>query len=102
MKKSTLFCLVIITSLTHAQVNTQVVGCTDELATNYNSVASQNDGSCLYSSAPIVPETSWTLPSTLVETSGIIMWNNSFWTHNDNSDLNIYSFDTANTNSCQY
>jgi len=79
----------------------QVCGCTDPLATNYNSLATQNDGSCVYSSGSVAPSSSFNLVSTLSETSGLINWNDQIWTHNDNLDLNIYSLDTANGNISQ-
>ncbi len=69
-------------------------GCTDPLASNYNSGATINDGSCIYSSASVVPDTSFTLSTTIQETSGLIFWDHYVWTHNDNTDLNLYSLDT--------
>lgn len=75
-------------------ISAQILGCTDPVANNYSASATQNDGSCTYANANITPLTSVTLGSTLVETSGLISWNSSLWTHNDNNDLNIYSIDT--------
>jgi hypothetical protein len=72
----------------------QIFGCTDAVANNYSATATQNDGSCTYANATISPLTSVSLGSALVETSGLIFWNSSLWTHNDNSDLNVYSIDT--------
>ena len=74
-------------------LNAQIVGCTDPLAINYNSNATQNDGSCLYNSASLSPENSFNLPSVLAETSGLIYWNNLIWTHNDHDDKNLYALD---------
>jgi hypothetical protein len=37
----------------------------------------------------------------LVETSGLIFWNDYLWTHNDNTDNNIYALDTLNGAICQ-
>ncbi|HSD06580.1 T9SS type A sorting domain-containing protein [Flavobacterium sp.] len=65
-------------------------GCTDELATNYNSSATVNDGSCTYTAASVTPAVSYNLGASLVETSGLIEWNGSLYTHNDNTDTNIY------------
>ena len=73
-------------------------GCTDPLASNYNHLAAQNDGSCVYSAATISAGTSVQLPAIMQETSGLIFWNNRLWTHNDDSDINLYAFDTNAVN----
>lgn len=75
-------------------LNAQILGCTDPLATNFNSNANQNDGSCLYPNTNVNPIVSWDLPATAVETSGLLYWAGALWTHNDNSDINLYSIDT--------
>jgi hypothetical protein len=72
----------------------QKYGCTDRLAINYDQAATINDGSCRYSPANIEPLASLNLDGILSETSGLIFWENQFWTHNDNSDTNIYALDT--------
>ncbi|HNW89324.1 MAG TPA: T9SS type A sorting domain-containing protein [Bacteroidales bacterium] len=69
-------------------------GCTDPLASNYNAAATVNNGSCIYNSASVVPDTSFTLSTAIQETSGLIFWDHYVWTHNDNTDLNLYSLDT--------
>jgi hypothetical protein len=69
-------------------------GCTDPLATNYDAGATINDGSCVYPASSISPGTSISLAGNLDETSGLIKWNGSLWTHNDNTDINLYSLDT--------
>ncbi|NTW31965.1 MAG: T9SS type A sorting domain-containing protein [Bacteroidetes bacterium] len=79
----------------------QIYGCTDQLATNYDFSATDNDGSCIYNSASISPVSSFNLDSNIIETSGLVKWNNQIWTHNDNSDINIYSLDTSNGNIIQ-
>ena len=76
----------------------QIFGCTDSFATNFNTHATINDGSCLYDSAIVSPINSWTLPQSLNETSGLIIWNNKFWTHNDDTDNKIYALDTLEIN----
>jgi hypothetical protein len=76
----------------------QISGCTDSLATNFNPHATINDGSCLYDTAYVSPINSWPLPQTLNETSGLIIWNNKFWTHNDDTDNIIYALDTLDIN----
>lgn len=72
----------------------QKSGCTDRLAINYDQSATINDGSCRYNPANIAPLAGLNLDGVLSETSGIIFWENQFWTHNDNSDTNIYALDT--------
>lgn len=79
----------------HHFAYSQISGCTDPLALNYNSAATLNDGSCIYPSVSISPTTSRPLDSCLMETSGLIEWDHDFWTHNDNSDTMIYRIDTA-------
>ncbi|MDX9725674.1 MAG: T9SS type A sorting domain-containing protein [Bacteroidales bacterium] len=73
----------------------QIAGCPDRLAVNYNPSASINNGSCIYNPANIKPVATLELPSTVSETSGLILWNNYIWTHNDNTDTNIYGLDTV-------
>ncbi len=92
MKSVALFCCLIF----FTKASAQVWGCTDPLATNYNPVATANNGSCVYAGATIAPVSSVVLSDSLVETSGLIMWNNKLWTHNDDNDRNIYAIDTGN------
>jgi hypothetical protein len=73
---------------------TQLSGCTDSLAKNFNPNATANDGSCTYRCAKIKPETSQKLNDSLVETSGLIAFNNLLWTHNDDHDNTIYGLDS--------
>lgn len=79
----------------------QVNGCTDSLAINYNPAATINDGSCIYDRISISPVGSTGLPSQISETSGLIYWNNLLWTHNDNSDTKIFGLDAVNGNIIQ-
>jgi len=92
----TLLSLLLITT-SHAQTP----GCTDILAQNYNALATVNDGSCTYAPATVTASSSFILSDTILETSGLIQWNNSIWTHNDNADLHLYALDTTN-GSIQY
>jgi hypothetical protein len=89
-----LFVLCLIALGMTPTLSAQILGCTDPIANNYSASATQNDGSCTYDNANIMPLTSVALGSALAETSGLISWNSSLWTHNDNSDLNVYSVDT--------
>ncbi|WP_300566806.1 T9SS C-terminal target domain-containing protein [Flavobacterium sp.] len=74
----------------------QISGCTDVYAKNYNPNATQNDGSCIYKKEKIKLTPSFSLDKKLVETSGLIHWNNRLWTHNDDTDTNLYALDTIN------
>ena len=74
----------------------QISGCTDGLAKNYNYKATINDGSCVYKKKTISLPHTFTLNSRLKETSGLIHWNNRLWTHNDDTDTNLYTLDTIN------
>jgi len=72
----------------------QISGCTDAHAKNFNSDATINDGSCLYNSFKIKPEYSIRLSDSIKETSGLIVFDNLLWTHNDDHDSTIYGLDT--------
>ena len=76
------------------QISAQQAGCPDRLAVNYNTAAVINDGSCRYNPANIAPLGSLNLDAKIAETSGLIFWDNMFWTHNDNSDINLDALDT--------
>jgi len=90
-------CVLLLGNITLAQI----YGCTDPLANNYNASATHNDGTCLYNAASLVPVLSVTLGSSLTETSGLIRWNSYVWTHNDNTDINLYALDTLTGNIVQ-
>ena len=72
-------------------------GCTDVLAKNYNSKAVANYGSCTYKKLKIKAFTSVALSDSLNETSGLIEWENHLYTHNDDTDLNLYQLDKKGT-----
>lgn len=72
----------------HAQVS----GCTDKLANNYNANATINDGSCSYNPAFLNVTNQTTLPNVLKGTSGLIWMNEKWWSQNNFSDINLYSF----------
>jgi len=85
--------LQIVLLLLIQQIQAQVYGCTDRQSTNYNPNATINDGSCVYASASVAV-TSVNLPEILKETSGLTFWDGDLYTHNDDSDINIYKLDT--------
>ncbi len=72
----------------------QVSGCTDPLSANYNPVATDNDGSCIYANISVAPLSSVNIPTSVSESSGLIRYNNLLLTHNDDTDTNLYSLDT--------
>lgn len=61
-------------------------GCTDPQATNYNSAATSNDGSCLYPTTTTALITKATMPSAVNESSGLLYTGGSVWTHNDSGN----------------
>lgn len=89
MKEIVLFFFIIITS-TYAQLK----GCNDSLSNNYNAKATLNDGSCIYESFKIKPDYSIKLSDSIKETSGLISFDDLFWTHNDDHDKTIYGLDS--------
>ena len=95
--------IIIITGILLSVTNSegQTSGCTDPQALNYNSSATVNDGSCIYNTSSVTPAASYNLVSSLNEPSGLIVWNNQLWTHNDSEDINIYALDTLNGNIVQ-
>jgi hypothetical protein len=74
----------------------QILGCTDRLANNYNPSATQNNGTCTYADTSLSLATIGTMSANLIETSGLVAWNGRLWSHNDDTDTNIYSIDTLN------
>ena len=75
-------------------VEAQVQGCTDPFSKNYNPLATVNDGSCEYRQASITPVKSVYLPDEVVETSGLIKYDNALYTLNDDADINLYALDS--------
>ena len=65
-------------------------GCTDPNASNYNINAIVNNGSCVYNDVIATVNSSIILNQNVLETSGLIDWNNFLYTHNDNTDTTIY------------
>jgi hypothetical protein len=88
--------LILILLIATKYAEAQNYGCTDPLAINYDSSATHNDGSCTYDLTEVSVSASWDLPGVMEETSGLIIWNDKIWTNNDDTDINIYAFDTIN------
>ena len=86
MKKNLLL-LILFVANTAIKAQT---GCTDTYASNYNINAIVNDGSCIYNNASATINTSIILNQNVLETSGLIEWNNYLYTHNDDTDTTIY------------
>ncbi len=89
MKKIALIFFLFITS-TYAQIS----GCTDRFAKNYNPKATENNGSCLYAYEKVKTKSTRKLSDTLIETSGLIAFDNLLWTHNDDHDTTLYGLNT--------
>ena len=89
MKKIILIFLFCVSS-TYSQIS----GCIDSLAENFNPNATINNGSCSYAFAKIKPESTQKLSDSLAETSGLIAFDNLLWTHNDDHDTHIYGLDS--------
>ena len=71
------------------------VGCTDPQAINFDGMAIDNDGSCIYGATQFQMEQRATLPNLLEEASGAAYIDGQLWTHNDGGNPNeIYRIDT--------
>ena len=57
-------------------LHAQTFGCTDPMASNYNPNATKNNGSCIYVDTSVAPYRSLNLDAKVIETSGLIKWNN--------------------------
>jgi hypothetical protein len=78
--------------------NAQVPGCTDPQANNYDPSATENDGSCFYNPISLSPLETHTLDGAVSETSGLVLWDDLVWTHNDNTDTKLYGLNGSNGN----
>ena len=90
MRNTMLLILYIVCMLSAQIAKAQIRGCTDPLGSNYNPSATINDGSCIYPAYTITPVKSQSLPSIINETSGLVLDGDSIWTHNDDSDIDLY------------
>ena len=78
----------------------QTPGCTDPLASNYNSSATNNNGSCTYNTTSYSPTIKVDpLSDSVIETSGLQMAGGYLWTFNDrNGKPSLYRIDTVSNN----
>src|SRR5450432_1695950 len=93
-KNLLLFVLVMICPvLTYSQVQ----GCTDTLAINFNPLATINDGSCSYNPTAYTPVIKVDpISDSLIESSGLQMAGNYLWSFNDGGNTPaLYRIDTA-------
>lgn len=92
--KKILLLFIAVTLLTQI-AESQVYGCTDPLANNYNPNATVNDGSCTYNVTLYNPPLKYLLPEEIKESSGLALYNEKYWTINDSGGLPVlYGFDT--------
>lgn len=71
-------------------------GCTDPAASNFDTSARINDGSCIYPTAKIDPRPMFRMPAGLEEQSGMVWWDGLIWVHNDGGHPPvIYALDTT-------
>lgn len=78
----------------------QIAGCTDPLANNYNPSATNNNGSCTYTAVNYTPTIRVDpLSDSLVESSGVRMAGGYLWSFNDRGGKPcLYRIDTSNNN----
>ena len=88
--KKTLILFFLFVSVSYGQTK----GCTDRLAENFNSKATENDGSCTYASTKIKVKFTKTLSDSIAETSGLTASGNLLWTHNDDQSTTLFGLDT--------
>lgn len=86
--------LTLLFFLTFLSTNGQNIGCMDTFSINYNPMAVENDGSCLYKDVKMKSNYSIQLSDSIRETSGLIAFDHLLWTHNDDHDKTIYGLDS--------
>ncbi len=92
IKNSFIFSLIFFLLNVHAQKK----GCTDLQAANYDPTAIQNDGSCVYNTTNYIPQIICSkLSDSLKESSGLLNYNNWFWSQGDSgNEPTLYAFDS--------
>ncbi|HFB99210.1 MAG TPA: T9SS C-terminal target domain-containing protein, partial [Phaeodactylibacter sp.] len=77
------------------QNNLKAQGCTDPQANNFDASAIDNDGSCEYNTTTYTLTQKAILSDVVVESSGLVFFDNQLWTHNDGGNPDkIYQIDT--------
>ncbi|HPD65184.1 MAG TPA: T9SS type A sorting domain-containing protein [Bacteroidia bacterium] len=91
-----IFIILFFIALIPVKLHSQVAGCTDYRALNYNPLATINDGSCVYEKTNFkAEEVISSLPVVLSENSGMFLFNGLFWFINDSgSPAEIYAYDS--------
>ncbi|WP_348800363.1 T9SS C-terminal target domain-containing protein [Flavobacterium adhaerens] len=88
MSKFLLFFFVFLTNS-----YSQISGCIDKFASNYDPKATVNDCKCWYSSARIQPSFTAKLSDSITGTSGLLSFDGLLWTHNDHFQPLFYGLD---------
>ncbi|MBC7424919.1 MAG: T9SS type A sorting domain-containing protein [Bacteroidia bacterium] len=97
--KVTFWLFIIISNISLANAQK---GCIDSEATNYNSQAKFNDGSCIYPVTQKNPALIAKLNAVITESSGLVLTDNILWTHNDSGNpSSIYNIDTVDGHTIQ-
>ena len=96
MKLTFLMIIIFATGIINTPVYSQVPGCTDVAASNYNASATVNNGSCTYSATNYTPPIKVDpISDTLLESSGLQWAGNALWSFNDGGGAAaIYRIDT--------
>ncbi|MEO6329959.1 MAG: hypothetical protein ABIO55_13560 [Ginsengibacter sp.] len=93
------FILAILFSVKSTSLFSQVTGCKDPMANNYNSSATINDGSCTYNPTSYNPVVKVNpMNAVLLESSGLQMAGDFLWSFNDGGGAPaIYNIDTLSS-----
>jgi len=73
----------------------QIAGCNDNPASNYQSGATVNNGSCTYPFTMLLPTYKYNPGTVLSQIGGTIVWNDTLWALNDHNGAYIYALDTT-------